>query len=401
MAIRIAERASLTDVGRQRQSNEDAYLEQPPLFAVADGMGGARAGEVASRIAVEAFADQDSSGTPEEQLAGVTREANRRIYEMAQGDSAHAGMGTTLTAAMVSGREVAVSHVGDSRLYRLRDSRLERLTEDHSLVEELVRQGRLSPEEAENHPQRSIITRALGPEPQVDVETFTDPGRDGDVYLICSDGLSAMVGEDDIRSILESSRSLDDAAGRLVDAANENGGKDNITVVLFRLAGDGEPYGDAGDDDEDTSEHGTVTIPPEEAERARADEAQRKRVRVVPATVAQRRYERGPRQRSVKRAIAGAVVLVALAAAIVGLYVGSRQFYFLGTDGRGVVTIYRGLPYDLPLGVHLYTQEYVSSVPALAVKDPRERRALLDHKLRTREEAASRVRQLERSEVPR
>ena len=262
MAIRIAERASLTDVGRQRQSNEDAYLEQPPLFAVADGMGGARAGEVASRIAVEAFADQDSSGTPEEQLAGVTREANRRIYEMAQGDSAHAGMGTTLTAALVSGREVAVSHVGDSRLYRLRDSRLERLTEDHSLVEELVRQGRLSPEEAENHPQRSIITRALGPEPQVDVETFTDPGRDGDVYLICSDGLSAMVGEDDIRSILESSRSLDDAAGRLVDAANENGGKDNITVVLFRLAGDGEPYGDAGDDDEDTSEHGTVTIPP-------------------------------------------------------------------------------------------------------------------------------------------
>ncbi|MBV9212263.1 MAG: serine/threonine-protein phosphatase, partial [Actinobacteria bacterium] len=133
MAIRIVEQASLSDVGRQRQSNEDSYLDRPPLFAVADGMGGARAGEVASRIAVEAFDEQDRGGSPEEQLAGVTREANRRIYEMAQDDTERAGMGTTLTAAMVSGREVAVSHVGDSRLYRLREGRLERLTEDHSL----------------------------------------------------------------------------------------------------------------------------------------------------------------------------------------------------------------------------------------------------------------------------
>ena len=120
-----------------------------------------------------------------------------------QGDSERAGMGTTLTAVMISGRDVAVSHVGDSRLYRLRGGRLERLTEDHSLVEELVRQGRLSPEEAENHPQRSIITRALGPEPNVEVQTFTDPGRDGDVYLLCSDGLSAMVSEEDIQAIIE------------------------------------------------------------------------------------------------------------------------------------------------------------------------------------------------------
>src|SRR5205823_14241747 len=203
-------------------------------------MGGARAGEVASRMAVEAFDSAAKDASPEQMLRSVAREANRRIYEMAQGDTEHAGMGTTLTAAMVTGREVAVGHVGDSRLYRLRDGKLERLTEDHSLVEELMRQGRLTPEEAESHPQRSIITRALGPEPDVDVETFTDRGRDGDVYLICSDGLSGMVGEDDIRSILESNRSLDEAARRLVNAANENGGKDNITVVLFRLAGDGE-----------------------------------------------------------------------------------------------------------------------------------------------------------------
>src|SRR5207244_4764449 len=144
--------ASLTDVGRQRQSNEDSYLERAPLFAVADGMGGARAGEVASRMAVEAFDEGGEEGRrPEELLRGVAREANRRIYEMAQGDSEHAGMGTTLTAAMVVDRDVAVGHVGDSRLYRLRGGGFERLTEDHSLVEELVRQGRLAPEEAETH----------------------------------------------------------------------------------------------------------------------------------------------------------------------------------------------------------------------------------------------------------
>src|SRR6266516_3211969 len=175
-------------------------------------MGGARAGEVASRMAVEAFDAPAKGAVPEEVLRTVAREANRRIYEMAQGDSEHAGMGTTLTAAMVTGREVAVGHVGDSRLYRLRGGKLERLTEDHSLVEELVRQGRLSPEEAENHPQRSIITRALGPEPDVEVETFTHTARDGDVYLICSDGLSGMVSEDDITATLERADSLDAAA---------------------------------------------------------------------------------------------------------------------------------------------------------------------------------------------
>src|SRR5256714_2412006 len=179
-------------------------------------MGGARAGEVRSRMAVEAFESAEAGDSPEAQLRGVAREANRRIYEMAQGDSEHAGMGTTLTAAMVAGREVAVGHVGDSRLYRLRGGRLERLTEDHSLVEELVRQGRLTPEEAETHPHRAIITRALGPEPDVDVETFTDTARAGDVYMLCSDGLSGMVSDDEMAAILRDSASLHDAAEALV-----------------------------------------------------------------------------------------------------------------------------------------------------------------------------------------
>src|SRR5436305_1815826 len=227
MSLAIVEKASLTDVGRQRQGNEDNFLEQSPLFAVADGMGGARAGEVASKVAVEKLgAKVEADGSPEQHLAEVTKEANREIYRMAQDDSALAGMGTTLTAALVTGREVAIGHVGDSRVYRFRDGELERLTQDHSLVEEFVRQGKLTPEEAENHPQRSIITRALGPEPEVEVETYTHAGRDGDIYLLCSDGLTGMVPEPKIAEILSASSSLDEAAHTLIDAANANGGKD-------------------------------------------------------------------------------------------------------------------------------------------------------------------------------
>src|SRR4051812_11832303 len=204
-------------------------------------MGGARAGEVASAIAVETAKGSEVGASPEQDLAGVVKAANAEIYRKAQEDSEHAGMGTTFTGALVTGREVAIGHVGDSRMYRYRGDELERLTQDHSLVEEFVRQGKLTPEEAEVHPQRSIITRALGPEPDVEVDTFTYPGRDGDVYLICSDGLTGMISEDAIAEILRSSSSLDDAAKQLIDAANENGGRDNITAVLFRLAdSDGE-----------------------------------------------------------------------------------------------------------------------------------------------------------------
>ena len=427
MALRIADKASLTDVGRQRQSNEDSYLERSPLFAVADGMGGARAGEVASRMAVEAF-DSPAAGSdrPEDMLRGVAREANRRIYEMAQADSEHAGMGTTLTAALVSGREVAIGHVGDSRLYRLRDGSLERLTEDHSLVEELVRQGRLTPEEAETHPQRSIITRALGPEPEVDVETFTHTGRSGDVYLICSDGLSGMVSEDDMAAILARAGSLADAARELVEAANRNGGRDNITVVLFRLESDG---GDDGDEEVSSDtltgqeeglsadavreavvhEGATTAIPAEEAESARAAAAatapaaaqeRESPVRVLPPQRGDGRVRPRPGGRA-RRRIGALLVVLALIAAGVGLYAGSRQFYFLGTDERGVVALYRGLPYELPLGIDLYTKEYASDVPAAAIGDRRQRENLLDHKLRSHGDAVTRLRQLERAETPR
>ncbi|HYP47616.1 MAG TPA: PP2C family serine/threonine-protein phosphatase, partial [Thermoleophilaceae bacterium] len=191
MALRIVEQAGRSDVGRQRSANEDNLVLSPPFFAVADGMGGAKAGEVASKIAAEAFgAREDSEEGPESELDGIARAANRQIYDLASADESRRGMGTTLTAAKVIDGKVSLGHVGDSRAYVFREGRLEQLTKDHSLVAELERSGQITREAAEHHPQRSIITRALGPEPDVEVDTCTVPGRDGDVFLICSDGLT-------------------------------------------------------------------------------------------------------------------------------------------------------------------------------------------------------------------
>ena len=242
MPLSVIETAGLTDVGRQRRANEDSMLEAEPVFAVADGMGGARAGEVASQTAVEMLASElPREGSPEDRLRAVAQAVNTRIFQLAQEDETRSGMGTTFTAVIVDGDQISVGHVGDSRLYRLRGSDLERLTRDHSLVEELVRRGELDPEDVESHPQRAIITRALGPSPEVEVETFTVPSRDGDVYLLCSDGLTTMVREPQIADIMRSRSSLDDAARRLVNTANENGGRDNVTVSAVPARRRGHP----------------------------------------------------------------------------------------------------------------------------------------------------------------
>ena len=167
--MNLRQRAVVTDPGRRRRRNEDAYVLRPPLFAVADGMGGAQAGEIAARIAATVLRDSPAS----EPLVDLIQEANRQVYEAAASDEARAGMGTTMTAALVGDGAVRIAHVGDSRAYRVHDQRLEQLTDDHSLVAELVRSGKLSPEEADVHPQRSVITRVLGTDPDVDVDTFT------------------------------------------------------------------------------------------------------------------------------------------------------------------------------------------------------------------------------------
>ena len=238
-----------TDTGRQRRANEDSLFARAPLFVVADGMGGAQAGEVASRIAVEAFQPGlPDAAHPEQELAELARSANERIHSLSHSNAEQAGMGTTLTALYVGEHEVAIAHVGDSRAYCLRDRKLLRLTDDHTLVDELMRQGRLTPEEAVEHPQRSVITRALGPEGAVDVDTRSFQARAGDVYLLCSDGLTTMLPEQDIAAILNSRPQLRDAGEALIKAANDAGGRDNVTVVLLRLKEVGVPAPDGGGD---------------------------------------------------------------------------------------------------------------------------------------------------------
>jgi len=276
----------LSHPGRKRRRNEDAWVCHPPLFAVADGMGGARGGEIASRVAATALGESvDGSG--EARVVALIQEANRQVYERAREDSDASGMGTTITVAIFEDGIVSIGHVGDSRAYLIRDRNVDQLTEDHSLVAELVRTGRLSPEEAETHPQRSVITRALGTDPDVDVDSFAVEAKPGDVFLICSDGLTSMVDDETILDVVERSRAeLDEAAKELIAAANRNGGEDNITVVFFEVveegaqapsetkpmpALDGEPEA-APEADEDTlteADHvpavDTMVVPPEEA----------------------------------------------------------------------------------------------------------------------------------------
>jgi protein phosphatase len=240
--------------------NEDALVLRPPLFAVADGMGGARAGEIAARLAATALEEAPGATTGADGVTSLIQEANRRIWERSLADPATSGMGTTVTAALVdeAGGRVAIGHVGDSRAYLLRGDTLEQLSTDHSLVAELVQSGVLTPEEAERHPQRSAITRALGTEPTVEVEVRTVAGEVGDLFLLCSDGLSVMLGDDVISAAIEGAERDPQAAGEaLVAAANAQGGEDNITVVLFELV-DGEP-------EPGTAPEPTVPHAPEEA----------------------------------------------------------------------------------------------------------------------------------------
>jgi protein phosphatase len=247
--VTLGRSTALSHAGRRRRHNEDAYVVEPPLFAVADGMGGAKAGEVASSLAAAALQETDGEGSSgEARVAALIQEANRRVFRRATEDRDVSGMGTTMTVALVEGERVVIGHVGDSRAYLFRDGRLEQLTEDHSLVAELVRSGKLTPEEAEIHPQRAVITRAVGTEPDVDVDTFSIEGAPGDLFMICSDGLTDMIDEETIREAVEENRpDLQQAAKALVNAANRVGGEDNITVVFFELASD-EP----GEQTEDT-----------------------------------------------------------------------------------------------------------------------------------------------------
>ncbi len=438
MTLRAADIASRTDTGRQRRDNEDSSFARAPLFVIADGMGGAQAGEVASRIAVDAFADAlPDQGSFEERLAGRAQEANREIYEKSRTAHEQAGMGTTLTAVYVDAAGLAVAHVGDSRAYLYRHGELGRLTQDHTLVEELLRRGKLTEEQAAEHPQRSIITRALGVDPVVEVDTRTYAGRAGDVVLLCSDGLTSMITETTIVELLDSESDLDRAAEALIAAANDAGGRDNITVILFRLedvggvareqdtmigvpavsADLGSDGGLTGTEDGPPPAPGPLaassapggsstltalrqdaaTVPP-------ASPVGRRPVAPVARAAGRSQAAASSRRRGPRR-FARSLAMLLTVAIVVGLilaggYLASRQLFFVGTDTQGVVTIYRGLPYDLPLGIRLYETFYVSGVPAEIVPAAR-RPKLLDHRLRSQDDAVSLVRSAELGQLTR
>jgi PPM family protein phosphatase len=327
--VKLGRSAARTDPGRKRRGNEDSFVCRPPLFAIADGMGGARAGEVASALAAGALEDSNH-GSGERYLSGLIQEANRRVHERASTDASTSGMGTTMTVALVeSDGSLTIGHVGDSRAYRLRGDRLEQLTDDHSLVGELVRRGELSPEAAEAHPQRSVITRALGTDADVDVDTFSVETEAGDLYLICSDGLSDMVDRETIERILRDGRpDLDGAARALVHAANRAGGEDNITAILFELV-EGEAPGEPDErtreytvqhDDEDTlhPEDGVLPPPPrDEAEPAPAVDTMVVPAEEIDAAMAAEAGE-AP-QAGIGRRLLALLVIAALIAVIVAL----------------------------------------------------------------------------------
>ena len=449
--LTVAEHFSDSDLGRQRQGNEDALYVRPPLFVVADGMGGAQAGEVASDMAVRAFERELPGRSPGEELADVIRSANRRIHERSRADRQRAGMGTTVTAAyLTEDDEVVVAHVGDSRCYLLRDGDLVRLTRDHSLVGELVARGKLTEEEAESHPQRSVITRALGPEADVDVDVDVFTARDGDVFMLCSDGLTSMLSERRVKALLDVHSPLEERGRALIAEANRAGGRDNITVVLFRLAsvhpaegsatasavagssprqqtvetgaipalgagvgsrGDEGPAatggGDApGADTDATGEadaHATRTH-----EATRTDEATAHAPRSgspdgrsdgrAAAPAARPMVRRRHRWSRVFKGIG--VLMLLVVPLVAAAWTASRVVYFVGVDPERnqTITIYRGVPYELPGDIRLYERFYSSGVTLDAVP-PGRRDTFTDHQLRSRDDAEDLVISLERGEL--
>jgi len=393
VSLRIAEEAVRTDTGRQRNANEDSLFVEAPLFVVADGMGGAQAGEVASRAAAESFAQNLPAAPPERLLEETITGANRTIHELARKDPSLAGMGTTTTAALVDldSEEVAIGHVGDSRAYRLRGGRFEQLTRDHSLVEEMRRKGQLTDAQAEDHPQRSIITRALGPEPEVDVDLQTVPAQAGDVFLICSDGLTTMLDDEKIAHILSRATSLDSAVRALVDEANRAGGRDNITVVLFRL----EEAEGAATEASSAREGATLIGGDAEAAGLTATEV-RKRAAAEAARKRREEIESRPRRRGLRTALKVLVPLLLVVAVIAGAWYGNRQIWFLGTDDAGRVALYRGAPYELPFGIDLYSERYSSPIQTESLP-ARRQDAVTGHDLRSRDDAVSLLEEIEKT----
>lgn len=337
-----------TDIGRVRERNEDSFLVDHPLYAVADGMGGHRGGAVASELALERVEELFRRGRAS--LADVVRSANRAVFERSMTDRAVSGMGTTLTAAMIDRDGVHLAHVGDSRAYLLRGGALRQLTEDHTLVNRMVKAGEISREEADVHPHRNVLTRTIGTEPDVKVDETDVPVILGDRFLLCSDGLTGMVAEDQIRSILEATPTPQEAADRLVKAANRAGGIDNITVIVLDIEEDVEEGAD-----EDVEESGG-----DQAGVQRESTVLRGRPGTGAAKVS---LPSRPRPEAIRRFTlrAGVVVLILLTTLVGARVFIDRQWYVGEAGGR--VAVYQGIPAKLA-GVSLSRVTFQTSIPA-------------------------------------
>jgi PPM family protein phosphatase len=316
-----------TDTGRVRDHNEDSFIVEPPLYAIADGMGGANAGEVASQLALETIGEMQRTGTGT--LDDEVREANRIVFERAGEDTKLAGMGTTVTAALASAEALHLAHVGDSRAYLRRAGSLRQLTNDHTLVDRMVQAGEISRDEADVHPHRNVLVRALGTEPKVDVEAMDLGLLEGDQVLICSDGLTDMVTENQITAILDIAQGApQDAADRLVRAANRAGGIDNITAIVLEVQ-PGEP------------EAGTVVPAPGATASGTARRVPWRAITVVLTTI----------------------VLLMVAYTVFRSYL-DRQWYLGVSDGH--VALYQGIPAE-PFGIHLSHVDLDTGMDAVVI----------------------------------
>lgn len=326
---------SATDVGRVRNNNQDSFLEADPLYAVADGMGGAAAGEVASALAIEALGNGfANSGPPTaDRLVEAAQTANRAVFDESIAKPEMRGMGTTLVAiALVEGPDLAIVNIGDSRLYVLRDDELRQITLDHNLVAEMVAEGRITPEEAEFHPRRNIMTRALGVEPEVPVDLFTEPPNVGDRYVLCSDGLPREVSDELIGSILRRFSDPREAAAELVAEAVRRGGNDNITAIVVDVVDDDDALPAATDATSALPAVGEP-LPPapettEEPPKAKKPRGERPKTR-SPLTI---------------RVVVFVLVLLIIVVAAVGAIIWyARSTYYVGLRGREIV-IFQGRP---------------------------------------------------------
>ncbi len=338
--------AAATDIGRVREGNEDAFLNDAPLFAVADGIGGQQGGEVASRLALETVEVLFKRGRGT--LADHVREANRAVFERSGRDAAVAGMGTTLTAAVAEAGRLRLAHVGDSRAYLLRSGRLRMLTEDHTLVQQMVERGEITEQEADVHPHRSVLTRALGTGPDVQIDEGVLDAQDGDRILLCSDGLSGMVPDEEIERILRDAAEPKDAVRELVRAANAAGGVDNITVLVLDLS---------LEDPERRAGHAAAGA------GTRAVGGQREESVASPGTTGRR--ARGPVVKRIALWSIAAVLIVVVGLFGLRFYL-DQQWYVGVANGR--VAIFRGIPSEV-FGFRLHHLVVLTQLPASEVQE--------------------------------